>query len=248
MSKIKAWFGKNTPTLLTLVGVVGFGAAVIFTAKQTPKAEEKLEEKKKELKRELTVVEKVKTAAPVYAVPLVLAGSSTVAIFAARNMFVKKEAAAITAYTVTNESLKALKSNLVQVAGQDVHDAVMDAVAKEEVAVNPIPEPVTKPDDGKEWVFDAATGEYFRSTMNEIEAAVNQFNAIMLREDSASINTFRELTGRTSQCDMGDILGRHIDQGLWELRPRTTFMPNGIDMCIVLDYIHDMGYGFDSVF
>lgn len=100
----KRLLGKNTPTILTVVGGEGVIATTVTAAKATPKAIDILEKARNEKGEELTKLEVVKLAGPVY-IPSVIIGVSTIACIAGANILNKRQQAALmSVYALADKS------------------------------------------------------------------------------------------------------------------------------------------------
>ena len=104
---VSTFMRKNSPTILTAVGVSGMIASTIFAIEATPKAVKLIEEKKQDLKVEkLTPIETVRTTWKCYIPTVVLTVLSSGCIVGANSVHAKRNAALATAYTISETALR----------------------------------------------------------------------------------------------------------------------------------------------
>lgn len=229
MKNIEKILRKNAPDLLLTVGICSLLGSTIMAVKFTPKANRILKEKENSTK-----IEKFKAVAPCYVPSALLACAGTASIICSRNITKNRFTAMATAYTVTSSTLRSFKKNLEEVVEPEKVKIIKSKVAKDnlEEAANDIPS--NNNEEKKPLFFDSVSGRYFRSTINEIDKAVNELNKQMMNEMYIRLNDFYNEIG-LERIKIGEDLGWNIDKGLIEVRYDTTIADND-EPCIVLDY------------
>ena len=131
---------KNSPHILTGIGCAGVVSTAVLAVKATPKATIILEkeEEYRERKRlqSLTKMEKVRLTWKCYIPAAVTGVCSAACIIGASSISARRNAALVTAYTISETALKEYKDKAVEVVGPKKEQAIRDAVAKEQLAAS----------------------------------------------------------------------------------------------------------------
>ena len=228
MNKIEKMLRKNAPDLLLTVGVCSLIGSTIMAVKSTPKANRILEEKKGSTK-----IEKLKAVVPCYTPSALLACAGTASIICSRNITRNRFTAMATAYTVTSSTLRSFKKNLEEVVEPEKVKIIKSKVAKDNLKESKNDIPIND-GDKKPLFFDDISGRYFRSTINDIDKAVNELNKQMMNDMCIRLNDFYNEIG-LDRIKIGEDLGWNIEKGLIEVHYDSTIADND-EPCIVLDY------------
>ena len=175
----------NSPSILTTVGVVGsittaylagkasFEAANIIALKEADdeqRGEEYLEDPKEVLKHRVELVWRLY-------IPAVGTGVATIAcIIGANRVGARRAAGLAAAYSITERTLDEYKAKVVEKLGEKKEDAVQTEVLQERVQRTEPDDPDMYELDKGVMCFDAFSARYFRSTVEEIRAAINTIN------------------------------------------------------------------------
>lgn len=186
---------RNSPTILTALGVSG----VIGTAYLTAKAsfvmanEISAHDDKFAPGFNYTTKEKVKAFWQLY-IPAAVSGSVTIAcIIGATKVGSKRTAAAYSLLTVSEKAFVEYKDKVVEQIGAKKEQALRDEIAQDRVTKNP--QGLVVVGAGNILCYEMHTGRYFNSDMETIRKAQNEINAKMLRETEASLSDFYYLVG-----------------------------------------------------
>ena len=235
--EIELFTGKHAPEILTGIGIAGMVTTVVLAVKETPKACQLLDERKDELKTEnLPGVEIVKTTWKCY-IPAAVTGVASIAcIIGANSVHNKRTAAIAAAYKISETALSEYKDKVVEVVGEKKEQAVRDAIDKDHIQNNPVSkQQVFITTKGESLCYDAHSGRYFKSDIEQIRRAVNNLNHQMTAGDMyCSLNDFYDEIG-LSHTDMGDELGWSIEDGLLDIDFGSQITDDG-EPCIVLHY------------
>lgn len=151
-------------TILTIVGAIGVVGTAIMAAKAAPKAVQLLHEAEEEKGEELTVMEKVKTAGPVY-IPTIVTGAATVAcIFSANVLNTRNQAALTSAYAVLDSSYKEYKRKVKEMYGEDADARVMESMVRDHY--EEIKDEV--PSEEKLLFWDYTSCRYFEAKLEDV--------------------------------------------------------------------------------
>ena len=247
---------KNSPHILTALGIASFVSAVAMTAHVAPKAkpivDEIMEEHKEALDNGADKVDAAvdmaeavaKRVAPLY---LGVGGTvllGTVCVIAADRIHVKRQTALIAAYTLSEKALDLYQEKVVEKLGQAKHEKVLDAVAEDG---NPFDDPkdIDVLDPEGVLCFDHVTGRYFKSSIEAVRAAEGRVSKRLIDETIIPLNAFYDELGLTDVSEIGELLGWDISRQKLDVHFTSMLDKDGVP-CLVLNYRTCIvnGYGF----
>lgn len=242
----KIFFKKNGTRISTAMGI-GLGITTTIAAvKATPKAIMLIEERKLDLEVEkLDPVETVKTVWPCYIWPAVTGAMSIACLIWANSADAKRNAALMTAYTLSETALKEYKEKVVETLGEKKEKSVRDAIAKDRIEKNPPKSTeIVITGKGSTRCYEPLSGRYFESDIEKIKKAVNEINRRLLYDNHICLNEFYEEIG-LDDTQIGFNIGWRIDKGYLELDFSSQLDRDGVP-CLVLDFTNPPQYGYDS--
>lgn len=237
----------NSPSILSAVAAAGVVGTAILAIKATPLALEALREARNdkvvepvtinnhEDTQELTVKEVVAATWRIY-IPTVIVGAATCAcIFGSSSISNRKNAAMLGAYTLVDTAFREYKDKVIEQIGAPKEDKVRDAVAAERIENNPVSAAtVIVTGSGDQLCHDAVSGRYFRSDIEKIRKAENEFNSQVLGGDMwGSLNDFYTLLG-LEHLAIGEVLGWNTLK-LLDIKYSSHLTDNGVP-CLAIDY------------
>lgn len=235
MRNVRTSMKKHSPEILTGTGIAGMVVTTVMAVRATPKALILLEEKKDEYETDtLTPVEIVKTTWTCYIPSLVIGGVSIFCLIGASSVNLRRNAALVTAYTLSETALKEYQEKVIETIGDKKERAIRESVANEKLLNNPVREVILTNKGGHTKCYDAITDRYFESDKSTIERAVNDLNRQMRDEMYVTLNEFYYAIG-LDPSKMGDMLGWNMDKGYIEIDYSSHLDANGTP-CLVLDY------------
>lgn len=210
---------RHSPKILTGVGIAGFFVTIGLAVDATPKAVKLLEEKKKELGTEkLTIPETVKTAWKCYIPSAITATASTACVIGASAVSAKRNAALLTAYTISETAAREYREKVVESIGEKKEQLIRDAVAKENIEKHPVDEnAVIITGKGVTRCYDPWSDRYFDSDPEFIRRGVNDLNYQLLTDGYATLNDFYYNIG-LNETKPGASLGWDINKGQVQFR------------------------------
>lgn len=180
---------KKSPELLIGFGIAGFAAAMVLTVNATKKAENAIEEKEEETGEELQPIEKIKTKAKYYILPILIFIMSVTCIFQSYKIEAKRRVILAAAYEFTANQLSDYKDSIKEVLGPKKELAIEDKVTEKRLEEKPLGlSSIEDTGDGKTLFQDSITGRYFLSDMDAIKKHLNDFNADLIADTSLSVN------------------------------------------------------------
>ena len=247
MNKIARTLGDKSPEILTGLGVAGLVTTVIFTARGTIKACEIVEEERYDREQaftngpedaiyeDLSKKEIVQLTWKCYVPTVVMGGASIACIIGAHSVSARRNAALASLYSLSESALKEYKDKVKETIGEKKESQIREKLAEDKLMANPVDKAnVTITGKGDTLCFDVLSGRYFKSSMEAIRKAENDFNQQLLSGDYClSLN---ELYGFMSL----DYIGLGEDIG-WTANRMLRFnfvsklASNGTP-CLVVDY------------
>ena len=157
---------KLSPLILTVVGSAGVVATAIFTAKATPLVLDSIKKKEEEKGEELTVIEKVKVAAPICA-PAVGIGVVTIAAIVGSNVLSMKQNLSLAATcALLQKNFSQYKSKVKKIFGED-EKKVVEEISKDNLRQAKLPEKKVTSEELFLW-YEENTGQYFYASEKDI--------------------------------------------------------------------------------
>lgn len=271
---------KHAPEILTGIGVAGFVTTTVLAVKVTPKALDEIDNERRQRKQDIleklpaTVDEDVKNEQIMIAskftpidyvkctwklyTPVVITGAASIAcVLGANHIHLRRHAALVAACTVTEGRFAEYKDKVKEILGDKKEQNVRDEIAKDQIANNPVrDEDIIDTGKGSTLCYDAISGRYFYSDIDEIKRALNLLNHQLLYDESMSLNDLYDFLGlEPNGCgeDFGWNRGRPGWSGIVEPSFSSHLTDKGIP-CVVLDFIEGpfytgysyLGRGFEA--
>lgn len=204
----KRWFVRNSPRILTSVGIGSMLASVIFAIKETPKAEKNIEEVKKERGvTKLSIVDIVKCSWKYYIPTVLTFASGTGCIVAALGKQEQRTAASAALCSVLERSYAEYRQSTLEKVGErkeaairaDMNQKRMDADPPQEGKIyqqskNGLDYDCDEPKEGTVLCkFWNRNGRYFYCKIEDIKEAVDTLNAEMSDSPTASYASYDDL-------------------------------------------------------
>lgn len=204
--------GKHSPIILTSTAAAGVVVTAVLAAKAAPHATRDILDAESERTEPLTKIEKVRLTWQHY-VPAAAVGGATIAcIIGANTISTRRQAALMSAYTLTETAFQEYKAKTAEIHGEKKAQKIRDEVVQDRVAALPESTEVIITGDGKVLCYETISGRLFESDVESIRKAQNDINQTMVHEMSASLNDFYHLIGLpATQLDLGWNLDKNLD-------------------------------------
>lgn len=226
----------NSPAILTGIAIAGVATTAVLAVRATKPALIDIQHAESEKTEPLTKTEVVKLCWKHY-IPAAGVGVVTIAcIVGAQSVNTRRHAALISAYTLSEKSFTELQDKVEETFGKNKADKVREDIAQDVVNADPPKhEQVIVVSSASDHLFrDKLSGQYFRSTVDKVEKAINKINFDLNNQAHASLNDLYSYL-EIDASDMGDNLGWKSDVLLeWQ---RDVVMA-GDEPCIVLALSH----------
>lgn len=184
---------RNSPEILTALGVTGVITTAYLTAKASFQAADVLQGTDLPDDRKDRIKEQVKHTWELY-IPAGICGVATVVcIVSGTRAQAQKTAAAVAAYSLTERAFSDYKEKVAEQIGSKKEQAIRDEIAQDQVTNNPPSSMVLMPVENNVLCCELHTGRYFWSTMEKLRAAQNEINSRIVREEYVLLDEFYDL-------------------------------------------------------
>lgn len=248
INDVKTTLDKNSPAILTGIGITGMITTTVLAVKATPKALRLIDDAENEKCEELTALETVKAAWKPY-IPAVVSGTVSVAcIIGANSVNAKRNAALATAYKLSEEALSIYKDKVIETIGEKKEKTVREKVAQEKIDRDNIEtKSVIVAGPGTTLCYDSISSRYFTSDMESIRRAINNVNERLISQDYVALNELYSELG-LEHVSIGWNIGWNIaSDGLIEIDYSSSIAKDGRP-CLVLNYEVEPKYDFNKMF
>lgn len=247
------FFKRNSPTILTGIGIAGLIGSIVFAVKSTPKALIAIEDEKRRRNRELLDEAKqnghdncpqINRLPPIdivkltwrYYIPTACLGAASISCIVGGNVIGAKRNAMLTAAcSLSSKSLKEYKSKVTEVLGEQKEKKIRDSVAKDRVDEDPVTNrEIILTGKGNTLCYDMTFGRYFMSDMDELKKAMISVNRMIVRDMYASLNDFYDEIN-LPHGEMGSYLGWNINDHDVDLEFSSQLTDDG-KPCLVVEY------------
>ena len=211
----------NAPVILTTLGAVGVVSTAVLAAKASPDATDAIIDDRTENGEYTDRWDKVARVTKVswrFYMPAVISGASAIlCIVSAQKENLRRQAAMMSAYSISTEALRDYKEEVKSLLGKNNAEKVDAGVAKKKMKKTSENQGQGKQiivaGGGDTLCYDELSGRYFKSSIEKIRCAVNDFNQTLLRDGYAGLNDFYDLLG-LSYITIGTELGWTADNFL----------------------------------
>jgi hypothetical protein len=207
----------NSPHILTSIGVAGTITTAVLTGKASLKAARLIDRKQQSLNihdhgKMLTYKDKAYLVWKLYIPPAAVMSVTVASIIMANQIGTRRAAVMAAAYTSLQKAGEEYREKVIEKLGETKEQSVHDEVMQDNMANKPVSQrEVIITGGGNALCFDAYTGRYFLSSMEEMKKAVNDLNHRIISHFYASLNEFYDLLG-LDNVDVGEDMGWSTDE------------------------------------
>lgn len=206
LKTVKSVVTANSPVLLVGAAVAGVVATGVLAAKAGYKARGIVDEAEAE-RGPLKTQEKLSLTWLCYAPPVITGVSTIASCLGVHIIHTKRHAALAGLYAITANKLDDYRDEAEKLLGTKKSQQLNDSLAQSWLDEHPIDtSQITVVEGGTQLMLDMWTQRPFMSTMNKIDAAVNECNAMLIDEGELSLNMFYDRIG-LEEVPMGDDWG-----------------------------------------
>ena len=230
---------KYAPDILGAIGVGSLVAGVILAIKDTPKAIELREKAEEKKGSELTKSEKVAVSLPAY-IPTITATVTGVACVAGGyGLLHKRLSVTAMSLAASDKALERFTGKAREIIGDKKTEEIKDAATAQSVLENPLSKnQVIITGKGEHLCYDEYSGVYFKSDIESIRKAVNDFNSELLEEMYKPLSDLYDKFGDIKTNALHESVGWCIDDGLVDARFSSHLTDTG-EPCLAISYWND---------
>ena len=241
--KLGGVIAKNSPTILTGLGVASIIGTSVLTVDATVKATRKVDEINESSNSPLTKREVVHHTWKFY-IPAAISGAAGIAcVIGSRTVSAKRAAVLSSLYSASEVAAKEYRNKVVEMIGEKKEGKIREAIHEDHIKNNP-PEKskIIATNHGETLFKDGLTGQYFRSSIENVRKVFNKFNSLIISNDCVTQNEWlEELTGETVQGGDMKVFSHDnkLDSNIMDFDRDVVYAtaPNG-EPCIIIDYRH----------
>jgi Family of unknown function (DUF6353) len=236
----------KAPTIFTGLSVAGVVTTVGMSIDATIKSM-RLIEKERDLRAKDAMVEGYPEPIPmtnkdiakliwVEYLPTAAVGLGTIlCIIGVNKIHMRRNAALVGLYELADTSLREYRAKVVERLGANKEMAIRDQIAQDHISENPVNhDTVIVTSCGNTLCLDPFSGRYFKSDVQKILKAQNEFNNRLLKDMVRPMNEFYDEIG-LKPIKAGDDLGWAWEYGLMEIR-FSSGLTEEKEPCLVLEY------------
>lgn len=249
LKAVGRFVSDKSPTLLTIAAVGGVVTTVVMTGRATLKAQEIIEAEKEERSElvvddeghvdtregaEIKPIEYVMLTWKVY-LPVAISGGLTIAsIIMSHKISTRRTLALSALYSTSVKALEEYQAKVVEQIGKNKEAKIHEDIAQDALNRYPVDDHnIIYTGCGETLCFDVMSGRYFKSNIESIRQAQNDFNQTLLYEMRMSLN---DLYGMMNIpfIELGYEVGWTVDHML-EFHFESKLASNGTP-CLVVNY------------
>lgn len=220
---------RNSPAILTALGVTGTVTTAVLAVKATFEAAEVLERHDSDL----SFKEKAKIVWPLYIHTTASGVITVVCIVSSAHINSRRIATAYSLLGVSERAFEEYQDKVREIMGDKKEKDVRDEIAQDRVNATPPSDGVVLlASPGNVMVMEAFTGRYFHSDMESLRRAENNVNARLIHEMYVTLSDLYDELGLPNTTNS--------DQTGWESGRPVEFSYSAAlhegNPCIVVDY------------
>lgn len=224
---------RNSPEILTGIGVAGVVSTVALAIKGTVLAIEVIDDKEFYVKRKLETKEIIELVWKLY-LPTAASGAITIAsIIGSNRISSNRQAGLASLFAVADKSLKEYQDKVAEMFGEKKEAKVRDELAQDKLDESPVRDIIIT-GKGEYLFFDALSGRYFRSDMEKVRKAQNDFNELLFNDMYVPLNELYDMLGLEG-TEMGTNTGWDVQNGKLDIHFSAKIAQDG-EPCVVLGY------------
>lgn len=244
---------KNSPKILTGIGIAGMATTIALSVSATPKALMLIEEEKRRQTHNMReeaeefgydIPEPVKSLKPIdilkvawkpYIPAAIMFIGSSACIIGGLSVSARRAAAIATAYKISETALTEFKDKTAEVVGEEKFKEIKEKVNQSRYEkTHSNNQDIIITGKGDTLCYDTVAGREFRSDVVKIERSINELNRRMIYNMYVSLNELYDELG-LDRTKLGDELGWNLDDGLIELDLGSIITDRG-DPCVTIGY------------
>jgi len=227
---------KESPTILTVLAVGGVFSSVVMAIRATPRAVTLMDDARiYQNKEELTPLEILQCTWKEYLPTAIMVGSTVACIIGSNSINMRRNAALASIYAITETTLKEYQTKVKEIVGENKAAKIADEMSQDRLNNKPFDnKEVTIIGKGETLFYDSLSARYFKSDIESVRKAVNDFNRELNLDMYKTLNDFYDLLGLDGNI-LGQDNGWDTDYGLLDIHFSAKLADEKLP-CIVLNY------------
>lgn len=243
-----AFLEKNSPQILTGLGVAGVVSTAVMTGRATVKAYDILEaERGRRLMaaqqageactyedvEHISWQDTIKLCWKPYVSPFLMGATSIACILGAQSVNTKRNAALASLYSLTKSTLDDYQEKVKERFGEKKEELVRGDVAQKRMDAKPASgEHIIETGRGETLFFDSMSGRYFKHDMETIRRIINDLNHDLIGAMWVPLNDLYYAMGLEG-IDLGEQVGWTVDE-LIDIKFTPKFADDGKTPCVAM--------------
>lgn len=237
--KAAIYLRKHSSEILQGIGITGMITTTVIAVKATPKAVCLIHEDSRNNHDgdpyAYTNKEAVVSAWRCYIPAVVVGGASVACLIGASSTNRKRNAALVTAYTLSESAFNEYREKIVETIGEKKEQSVRDEIDKKRIEETKIiKSDVIVTGKGMTLCLDPTSQRTFYSDIDKIRKAENELNRRMRDENYITLNEFYNEIG-LGETTIGNDMGWDISRGYIDLRFSSQLTDND-EPCLVVGH------------
>ena len=242
IGKAGKFIDRNSPKILTGLGVAGVVTTTVLAVRATPKALEIIEREQDICNEKLSKTDMLRLTWKCYIPTCLMAGVTIACIVGANTINTKRNIALASLYTVAKEAAKDLEEVTGEVVGDKKLTEIKDIIAEKKIEKNPPKdETIIITGNGDVLCYDSFSGRYFMSNIEKIRKVQNDMNQEIIADMWVSLNEVYYALGLPC-IKSGEEMGWNI-HNLIEFYFSTQLTKDG-KPCIVVEFTPDPRFDY----
>lgn len=230
------WVSRNSSSILTGLIVSGVVTTGVLSAQGMKYSMQEIEDREIETGELVERKDAIKMSIPYYIPAATIGGMTIACVFGLNYTHAKRMATLAGLYSFTESSLKGYRSKLIEELGPKKAQKIDDSIAQDILDQNPSQDhTIIETGYGNTLCYDVLSGRYFRSDIETIKSARNDFNYKLMNQAVRwlSVNDlYYELN--LAMIELGDDKGWNTDR-LLEMDFYSKLSDKG-EPCLVIKY------------
>ena len=240
-NKVLQFTEDHAAEILIGVGITSMVSSTILTFRQAPKINDMISNRMEELDIEkLPPVELVKAVwKPV--LPIVLTGGFGIGCIIASNRVSNgRNAMLAAACSASEKALRTYAAKTLEVVGEEKEREIREVIGRKKIQDDPLTSAesqILMIGEGEVLCYDGVSGRYFKSSLEKLQAAMNDLNRQIIDDSFASLNDYYYFIGLDS-VRIGDTVGWNYEDGKIEFLFSSILSSDGRPCLVVEPALH----------
>lgn len=208
--KAGRYVSKNSPAIFLGLSIAGVLTTAWLTHRATQKAQLELKVNGHDASNTLSAKEQLKVTWKHYVPPVLTCGATIGFMLAGNSVQSRRNAALITAATLSEAAFSEYKGKMVEALGKGKETKAVDELIQKKVTEKETSGDFIglspREDNQEQYVFDTYSGRVLVSTVEKLNKAANEVALEHINHDYASLNLFYRKIG-LPEIPVGDTVG-----------------------------------------